>query len=738
VVVVAPTPLPGTGIDQDKAPEQIAVLSRADIIRGGAPSALRALGEQIGAVNLDSAAGNPYQPTLFYHGFEASPLQGTSQGLAVYMNGVRFNQAFGDTVNWDLIPDLAIDRVTLEDSNPVFGLNALGGALNIQLKNGFTAAGGEIDLSGGAFGQREVNAQYGRSIGDTALYLAVSSLREDGWRDLQSSDIESAYGDFGWRGDWAEVHVSGRLAQSTLNGPGTAPVQLLAADPRAQFTAPNAIANRYAGLEATGDFKLNPGASVQAVAYYNDFHQAVRNGNSANDTPCDDGSGLLCDQDGDPSTTFGGALIPAFRGSSPFAYSELDDQTTHTRAYGASAQWVSTDSLLGMSNHADVGASFDGSRTDFSATAYIGGLTADTRVFVGPGVVIDEPGQNIPVRVAIADNTVGLFATDTLDLTPRLSLTASGRYNVIQIDLHDQLGGDLTGHHGYDRFNPAIGATYRATSWLTVYAGYAEANRAPTPAELSCAGPNDSCSLANFFVADPNLKQVTAHSYEAGLRGLVVMARGTFNYSLGLYRTDLANDIVFVNSVTTGRAFFTNVGATRRQGFDADLGFKAARWSGYLAYSHTEATYRTGFIEPAGGNPSGDINGDLTIAPGDHFPGVPADQVKLGLEWRPIGKLTVGAAAIGQSGAYLFGDEANVTPKLPGFFVINLNASYQATRHLQVFVRVENATNARFYTYGAFSPTTSVFLAQSPTAANPRSYSPAAPVGGFGGVRVTF
>jgi hypothetical protein len=48
---------------------------------------------------VDSASGNPFQPTFLYHGFAASPLQGTPQGLAVYVNGVRFNQPFGDTLN---------------------------------------------------------------------------------------------------------------------------------------------------------------------------------------------------------------------------------------------------------------------------------------------------------------------------------------------------------------------------------------------------------------------------------------------------------------------------------------------------------------------------------------------------------------------------------------------------------------------------------------------------------------
>jgi outer membrane receptor protein involved in Fe transport len=738
VVVLAPTPLPGGGVDRDKTPIQSAVLSGADITRDGAPDAVRALDEQVGAVNLDSASGNPYQPTLVYHGFQASPLQGVAQGLAVYVGGVRFNQAFGDTVNWDLIPSNAIDRMVLEDSNPVFGLNVLGGALNVRLKTGFSFQGGEADLSGGSFGQAQADVQYGRTLGEAALYLAASAIHQAGWRDLQASDIENLYGDLGWRRAAAEVHLNLTLAKSALNGPGTSPVQLLAADPSAQFTAPNAVDNSYGQIGLSADVKLGGSTSVQAEIYDSDLRQHVVNGNAPSDVPCTDGSGLLCSSAGD-SATLGGAAIPAFLGPSPFAYAQLDVQTTNTNAYGASLQVVNADHLFGLKNHAVAGASFDGAQTGFAAAAYVGGLTPITRVFVGPGVIIDEPGQNTPVRVAVSDAYAAAFASDTLELTHAVAVTASARFNTAQIDLNDRNGGDLTGAHAYVRLNPALGVTYQLSDWLSAYAGYAEANRAPTPAELSCAGPADSCSLANFFVGDPGLRQVVAHTFEVGVRGgFAVFAGGALSYDLGLYRADLDDDIVFINSATLGRAYFANIPHTRRQGLDADLQFKSARWTAYLAYSHTEATYRSGFVEAAGDNPAADAGGELTIRPGDRFPGAPADQVKLGFSFKATDKLSLGAAAVGQGGVYLFGDEANLTPRLRGFFVVNLNASYQLTRRLQLFARIENLTDATYDTYGTFAPTSSVYLAQAPGAANPRAYSPAAPIGGFGGVRLTF
>ena len=518
ITVIGTSPLLGSGIDRDKVPANTAVLDSADIAREGTPDVLHALDTKVSGLSLDSAAGNPFQPTLFYNGFESSPLQGTSQGLAVYLNGVRFNQAFGDTVNWDLIPDIAISRVNVEGSNPVFGLNALGGSVNVRLKDGFSYEGIEADISGGSFGQILGEFQYGKQIGDTALYVAGSEEHQDGWRDLQSSDIQNLYADLGWRHDDLELHADITLANSALNGPGTAPVELLAADPAAQFTAPNLVANKFAQFAVSGDWTLNDRISLQGSAYYSYFLQRVVNGNTANDAPCDDGSGLLCSDPGTPSTTRGGGTIPDFLHGGP--YSELDDETTNTNSYGASVQMTDTDDLFGRHNHLVAGVSFDGSQTLFSATALLGGLTPLTRDFAGPGFVIDEPGNTIPVRVAIDTRNEGVFASDTLDVTSHLSVTVSGRYNAAEVDLADQDGGDLTGRHAYNRFNPAAGAAYRLAGWMTAYAGYSEANRAPTPAELSCAGPQNSCSLANFFVGDPDLKQVVAHTVELACAAL--------------------------------------------------------------------------------------------------------------------------------------------------------------------------------------------------------------------------
>ena len=739
VNVIGATPLLGSGVDRSKVPAANQVLTGKDVSLEGPPNALRALQDEAEGVHLDNAFGNPFQPSVVYHGFQASPIQGTEQGLAVYLNGARFNNPFGDTVNWALIPDIAIDQINLEGANPVFGLNALGGALSVQLKNGFTYHGGEFDVFGGSFGQIAAEFQYGKQSGNTAVYIAGAGLHENGWRDFQSSGLKQFYGDVGWRSDRGELHLSIDLAQTTLQGPATTPVELLAVDPRAHFTGPDFINNNYGSINLRGNYDVTDTTSVQALAYYDNFLQRFVNGNGSPLSPCGAGSSFLCDQSGAVATDRSGNPIPAFLGIDGL-YGSIALQTTNTNGYGASFQVSNKDEVFGHSNHLVAGFSFDGADTLFDASNSIGGLDLLTRNFIGPGIVIHlADGSIAPVRADITDAYYGFYFTDTFDITPALAMTASGRFNAAQIDIVDRAGGSLTGNHVYNRFNPAFGLTYKLLRGITLYGSYAESNRAPTPAELTCSDPSVPCSLANFFTGDPNLRQVVARTFEVGLRGqFVPYDNAKLNWNLGAFHSNLDDDIIFVQSATIGTGFFQNVGATRRQGFDAGLRLTSGRWLAWIDYSYTDATFRTGFLESSPNNPRADANGNIAVHPGDRLPGIPANLLKLGVQYKVTDKWKVGATAIAASGQYLFGDEANLTPKLPAYFLMNLNTSYQVTKNVQVFALVQNAFNAKYYTYGTFSPTSSIPIVQVPGASNPRSYSIGAPIAAYGGLKMTF
>lgn len=738
IEVIAPTPLLGSGVARDTVPAEASVLTGQDLTRSGNASALRTLNQAVPGVTLGSSAGNPFQPSLFYHGFQASPLQGTAEGLAVYVNGARFNQPFGDTVDWDLIPSLAIDRLNLLGSNPVFGLNALGGSLAVQMKNGFTYHGGEADLLGGSFGKYQGDFQYGAQSGNAAAYVALSGLHEDGWRQTQSSDIANFFGDIGWRGNRGELHLDILAADNRLNNPGTTPVQLLAVNPAAVFTAPNLITNKYARINLNGRGDISDRTSLQGGVYYDYFRQKVFNGNVPDFAPCNDGSGFLCEAPGVFATDRNGNPIPDFLHGGPYA--DLDRQTTNTNGYGASLQVTNRRPVLGRPNRIIAGISFDGGQTLFGANTAIGGFDPQTQMAFGAGPVIDQADGSIaPVRVAISNAYYGAFFTDTYAITPALSANVAGRFNLARIDLHDQLGTALTGNHSYNHFNPAAGLTWKVRPGLSLFASYAEANRAPTPVELSCANPASPCSLANFFSSDPNLKQIVGHTVEAGVRArLVPFAGATLSPEAAFYHTSLSNDIQTVFSPIQDRAFFQNVGSTLRQGVDLSLQLKTKRLLVRLSYSYIDAEFQTGFIESSPNNPAANAAGEIQVKPGDRLPNIPAHVFKLDVDYKATDAWTVGGGAIAASGQFLLGDEANLTPPTPAYFVLNLHTSYQITRNLQLFGLLENAFDAKYYTFATFSPTTAVPNTLVPNATNPRSYSPAAPVAVTVGLRATF
>ncbi len=749
--VVVTAPLAGSEVERGKVPVNTAIVRGVDLQRTGPASALRALDEQVGNITINQAQGNEFAPNLLFRGFEASPLVGNAQGLAVYLNGARFNQPFGDTVNWDLIPDIAVDRIEVAGPNPAFGLNALGGAVTVKLKDGFTYHGAQLELSGGSFGRVQASGQYGIQSGNTAAYIAGTGLNEDGWRDHSPSQLRRIYADVGYRGDKAEVHVNLVGASNILTGNGTTPVDLLAASRSAVFTYPDETRNRYLRLTTTGSYELTDRISLQTTAYYSNLSQRTRNGNASDARPCPDDQTLLCNGDGTPYTTRGGGRIansvnpgfyPAISGGGP--YSQQDETATDSNGYGVSLQGTHRSEVFGRPNRLLVGASYDGGSTTFSARSSLGALTLD-RDYAGQSVVISQAdGVITPVRVDATNNYYGVYASDSLDLTDRLTLNVSGRLNLAEIKLQDRIGTALNGDSHFTKFNPAAGATYKLLPNLSAYAGYSQSNRAPTPAELSCASPATPCSLTNFFVSDPPLKQVVAQTFEAGVRGSFDVASlggpqgGRVSYNLGVFRTDADDDILFTSTPTLGRGYFQNVGSTRRQGLEAGVSYRQGGLLAYLDYAFTEATFQSSFIVGSQNNPFADANGKTQVRPGTVIPGVPTQRLKFGVQYQLTPEWTVGTTGIASSGRYLQGDAANLNAKTGAYVVLNLNTAYQVTQNIQLFGLVQNVTDARFATFGGFSPVGLVPVVQAPGATNTRSLVPGAPVAGFGGVRVTF
>jgi iron complex outermembrane receptor protein len=750
-----PTDRDLTRISRDKVPSNTAVMTSGDFNHEYSTTFLDAVNRGLPGVSLGDQTGNPFQRNLDYRGFTASPVQGTPQGIAVYQNGVRINESWGDVVNWDFIPEKAIDRVSLFPSNPVFGLNAIGGALSIQMKNGFTYHGTELELMGGSFGRVQGSAQVGAQDGNVSAYAMYESAYDRGWRDFAaSSHVNRMYVDVGARNDDTELHVNFTGADNILGNVAATPVQLLNQSWSSVYTWPQTTRLQLAFLNASLNHNFSDTLSFQSNAYFRGFWQQHVDGNGTDVAACNGGANLCI---GDDLPLSGPAAGPATPNTLGTAFlGEIDRNQTATNSFGGTAQVTSADKIFDHENHLVAGVSVDHGFTRFNANSELG--TVDQNLFVtGTGIAINQPDAGLSSVDLHAFNTyTGIYATDTFDVTNRLSVTAGGRFNFALIELEDQTGLNplLNSSNRYQRFNPVIGATYKVTPNLTVYGGYSEANRAPTPLELGCSDPNHPCMIDSFLVSDPPLKQVVSHTFEAGVRGSFGKdtRTGQLAWSLGVFHTLSDDDIIEVASPlgVNNFGFFQNAGQTLRQGVEAKVDYRIDRWSAYANFTYVDATYRSPITLFSPNNPNAltdPNNADVqfvNVRPGDHIPGIPAIRFKAGAEYAVTDAWKVGADLNVVGSQYLVHDDTNQSPKVPAYAVLNLHTSYKLTPNIEFFGLINNVLNQQYYYGGSFFQTGGFASANTgvtnlmASLSDPRTFVPGMPLAAYAGVKVKF
>jgi len=753
-VTVTATAIPGATIDIDKIPGNVQILNSDDLIRDGSASLTGALNSNLSSINVNDAIDDAFQPDILYRGFEASPVLGTPQGLALYQNGVRINEAFGDTVNWDLFPDVAISQVELISSSPVYGRNALGGAVSITMKNGFNYQGGDLEVQGGSYGLRSVTGQFGMNCGIFGVYVAARGIDWTNWREFSDDRMRDVYAALSLHTDDATLDLSYTRSDNTLEGQGPSPVQELAVDRSLVFTGPQHNVNDLNFLTLNATYKLTDTWSLQSVLYYRQYSQSVSNGNTTSYGPCLPATGYLCQPDQTtPLSDAAGRTLPDITDDGANLIGENDYEQIQAWSRGATLQVSNKDSLFGRDNEFTLGAALDYAANSYYTGAQIGLLNAQL-IVLPSDLIVDTPQGSIgaayngdpePVSVDSINKSLGAYVSDTFNVTPELAVTASGRYNISNINLVDQLGRNLNGYNRFVHFNPAIGATYRLLPTLTLYGGIADNTRTPTPSELECASPVDLCLLPTNLAGDPPLKQVLSQTTEFGVRGIVPdVPGGQLTWNLSAFRTLLLNDI-FGIATSVSQGFFQNIGDTRREGFEAGLAYHGERWSAYANYSFVQATFQSALTVPSPSNPFQDANGDISVMPGDRMPGIPENRVKLGIDFKIIPRWTVGATLNYVSSFYYVGDESNQLAPIPGYAVIGLHTSYKPFEHFEVFASINNLFDKQYATWGILSDPTGIGAPGIPANATTNEYSivnnrflsPAPPLEIFGGIRLS-
>jgi outer membrane receptor protein involved in Fe transport len=793
VDVVGTTPLPGVDQNLHEVPSPVQTATDRDLAQSGALDLSDFLSRRLDGVYLNAIQGNPVQSDLNYRGYTASPLLGTPQGVSIYMDGVRLNQPFGDVVSWDLIPRIAIAEMTvIPGSNPLFGLNTLGGALAIGTKDGRRNPGTTLELSGGSFGRRIAEIEHGGSTAKgLSWYLAGNLLFEDGWRAHSPTDVRQLFGKLGWQGAKTALGLSFSYANNLLNGNGLQEQRFLARDYSSVYTWPDITGDRspflsfnmrrsvsgnvtfsgnvyYRYIRAnTVNADLNensldqsiyqPGSSDQAALTAAGYTGFPTSGANASNTPF---PFWLCLaqalQHGDPAETCNGLLT-----------------RTHAAQHngGLSGQLSWAASPKGHRNEFTAGAAYDHSHVDFQQAQQFAYLNPDfsftpVNAFADGSTVSGGAAYDTRVDLGGRIHTASIYFTDTLSIGGSLHLTASGRYNRTTIENTDRLApvagsGSLTGNATFGRLNPAAGVTFSPARRVNAYFSYSEGSRAPTSIELGCADPRQPCKLPNAMAGDPPLNQVVARSLEAGLRA---SAESKLRWNVGWFRAENHNDILFVASTQTGFGYFKNFGVTRRQGAEANVSGRIGRFSLGGGYTFLDATYRSAETLNGSGNSSNDatvkgIDGNIQAQPGDRIPLIPQHLLKAFANWQATSKLSVDIGLVATSSSYARGNENNLhqpdgvyylgAGTSPGYAVANLGATYQVHRRVQLFAEISNLLDHHYYTAAQLGPTgltaSGAFVAQpfsTVTGVFPivhaTFYAPGAPLGAFGGIRFTF
>jgi outer membrane receptor protein involved in Fe transport len=763
IQVIGITPGAFAGQLLNKVPHAVFSATADDLATSQALDLSDFLNNRQSSVNINSAQNNPLQPDVQFRGFTASPLLGLPQGLSVYQNGVRINEPLGDAVNWDLLPESAVQRMELvSGSNPVFGLNTLGGALSLTMKNGFTFEGQQAEILGGSWGRITGSVESGGNDGQWGYYVNLSHFQEDGWRQLSESDASNFFGTLSWRaGERAGLDLSYQQGDSELIGNGALPVGLLNLQRAAVFTAPDITANDMKMLDLSARFSVSGTLELSGNAFWRDNRTTSFNGDGSEFEICAFAGGALAlfeeaddiedaledeldiELDGicegsdasirsyadleelieqraaeaglDPDAFEPENVFDELSGTGVLADAAINNLSRRDQqSRGLQGQVQITEELFARPNQFVAGYSWFRGVSDFAAVLELANLDPVTRSTrgLGTGTFLDSAATDIATR----SETWSLYFSDTLDLSPALALTFAGRFNETDITLRDRSGvrPELNGDHRFARFNPALGLAWNPSATMTVYGSLSEANRVPTPIELAC---NEGVfELARVFAEavgdDPGdidfeCRLPNAFLADPPLDDVVTTTaelgmRGKvagMDYQLGLFRARNRDDILFQ---TTGRStgLFANVDETRRQGVEANLSGTTRQLDWYAALTYVRATFEDDFMVLSPNHPNADVAGELQVEKGDRLPGLPEGIVKLGGDYHVTTNLSVGVEAVYNSSQVIRGDEANELDEIAGFTLVNLRASYMLGGNFSLFARVTNLFGENYENFG--------------------------------------
>src|ERR671922_104071 len=314
------------------------------------------------------------------------------RGVNVLLDAFPYGNAdgFSDFESLELLSTKYIE--VYKGANALrFGANTLGGALNLVTKTGDDAGLVELRSEAGSFGFFKNHLATGQVYGAFDLYLGLTAVDLDGYRDHSDQVRRRVYSTWGYRlPGGTTVRLDINYVRSEEKLPGALTEQELEHHPRRADPA-----NLALRLKAARDYDYTRGALT------------VR-------TPLSE-----------TQTLEWGTQLNYQDLHHPLAFAVIDDTTY---AYSTELRWINAAPLFDHGNRATVGLQYFGTRQ----------IDVNLTNVAGAPAVITKNQINIA-------NTLGLYGEDQFDVTPNVTAVLGGRLQYSTREVRDRFLRDSFG-----------------------------------------------------------------------------------------------------------------------------------------------------------------------------------------------------------------------------------------------------------------------------------------------------
>lgn len=630
-------------------PARVTIISGAEVDANEPRLLSDVLQTQAGFSAYDDL-GSAYKLNISSRGFYASPVVGLPQGIAVFLDGVRQNEPDAAQVNFDLLPLEHVKRIELLSGNgTLLGRNALGGAVNLVTRRGEGPLSGEIEVMGGSYKARSLEASFGASNArGLDWYAGAGYNAEDGWRQVTGAEQFNGFLNLGKLGQASGIRFQGYGASSWAQTAGSLPESVFESQPDSNLSAKDFEDLWSLQLAVLGYKQLGSGRG--SFNLFTRWHGAER---------------FNANQPTDPDVL----------------------GTSKNWSLGGTVDYRIATQMSGR----PLGLRFGIDGTTSSTAVE---LFADSTKF----------GEGITQTTSVESPVWDLAGFVSADLTlGKVTLSAGLRYDYVRAPFRNLLDPTRDTTQSWGRLNPQLGIGVDAGGGFSVFGSVGTAFRPPAVIEVACADPEEPCPLPFALGDDPPIDAVRTTTVELGGR---YVGSGVI-LSASAYRTEVRDDIYLFPfdeanepEGSTIDGFFANIDKTRREGIELGAQyFFGPGHSVYGNYALTRATFQTEAEIFSIREEAGQTN---EVEPGDRLPLVPEHQIKAGMNLRFPRGFRAGADVRWIGEQWLRGDEANDTEPLSSYFVADARVGYEIGPW-ELVLAVSNIFDETYAGFGTFN-----------------------------------